>query len=107
MKKEDAISHCRYYKGEEEPPNGYSEVRKTIWKFESMWVSCTEERKEFLSECIEDYIAYGLRTFENTDGVPASLKAFLLNRFIQHEERIDIPAFKRFYKEHYTNRNGA
>lgn len=107
MKREDSMVFCRYYKGEEEPPNGYSAVRKTIWKFEAMWVDLAEKEDEFLADCVIDYVAHGLGSFENMDGVPVSLKAFLLNRYFKHEEREDVPSFKRFYKEHYTNRKGA
>lgn len=100
-RKRNLIAICRYYRGESEPPADYSEIRKTIWKFESMWVSLAEKDDEFLAECIRDYVAYDLRTFEDTDGVPVSLKAFLLNRFFKHEERVDVPAFKRWYLKHY------
>ena len=49
---------------------------------------------------LDEYLSYGLREFENMDGVPITLKAILFNRF-SHWNRADTEEFKAWYLATY------
>jgi len=95
------IDHCRYYKGEM-PDTDDANIRMCAF-CEQKWIEFMEDRDNtMLSSLLSDYFEYGLREFNLDDGVPASLKAVLANRYFQYNERIDIPAFKFFYNKYYA-----
>lgn len=103
MKKEELIKHCRYYKGEEECPYKTDEGRTNkglLWFYEKKWVCDYEERESYYIEYVQDYICHELGLFEETDGVPISLKALLFNRY-DHWTQGDPEGFKEWYKREY------
>ena len=97
MIRKNLIEFCRYYKGEEECPKG---MKESFWNYEKKWVELSMNSDDLLGNMIYDYIAYGLREFEQMDNTPVSLKSLLFNRY-SHFNRIDIDAFKKWYKEEY------
>lgn len=103
MKREDAIKLCRYYHGEKECPLK-DDTEVTLWSIERMWVdnTITENDTSFFSEILTDYLNVGLKDFHKFDDVPVTLKAFLLNRCMKYDERIDIDKFKKFYEQYYS-----
>lgn len=103
MDKRTAISFCRHYHGEDKSPYRKDEL-STLWNIERMWVellSGNDNEPEIIQRAIQEYIAYGLGDFQMRDNVPLSLKAFILNRLIKYDERVDIEAFKKFYTDFY------
>lgn len=101
-KKEELLKFCRYYHGEKEPKSTNDAIKKTLWSIERMWVELMmREDESFIANALNDYIELGLNNFNETDDTPVTLKAVLLNRFIQYTERIDVDAFKKFYQKYY------
>lgn len=78
------LKSCRYYKGEPSNPyEGKDPNKAMLWSYEQMWVRDAERGLSPAdSGTLEDYEAYGLKSFNADDGVPISLKAFLFNRFM-------------------------
>lgn len=111
MKHNELIKFCRYYKGQKEPPDD-----NPFFGYEKAWVELTEkavekedaEAQELLSEYVLTYLRYGLQTFQQSDGVPATLKALLLDRYLHwlggNGLKIDADGFKRFYMTDYINK---
>lgn len=100
----ELLKFCRYYDGTEECNFNDSQLW-TLCAIERMWVEFTlEGRDELFSSAISDWEAYGLIDFCKDDGVPISLKAFLFNRAMQYDERVDVEAFKESYKNIYLSR---
>lgn len=101
MNRNELVNLCRYYKGEQESPFAFADPRFTAWRIEALWVVAATNQAEMLNFCVEDYIRHGLAGFQDKDGVPISLKAFLMNRLFQYAEREDVEDFKQFYLNHY------
>ena len=97
------MDHCRYYKGKE--PD-YEDQNANMCAFcEKMWIKFMQDTDDNrLSTLLSDYVTYGLREFNLDDGVPASLKAVLANRYFQYNEMCEIDAFKAFYNKYYPRR---
>ena len=76
-----------------------------LWEAERAWCGLqeTEQGKNDLGGMLDEYLANGLRDFENMDGVPVSLKAVLFNRF-SHWNRASTAEFKAWYLERITQR---
>ena len=103
MTEKDFIQFCRYYKGEKECKNKDIDVQ-TLFKIEKTWVErSVEEDTAFFKNLLLDYIRAGLQEFEQADDTPLTLKTLLFNRFTQYNDRVDTPAFKRWYKKFYPN----
>lgn len=109
MKREDAISFCRYYNGnsKNDIENDLNPETQTIKKNERAWVELVthDDLTDELSERLSEYLSAGLREFEKFDDTPITLKAVLFNRFIKYNERYDIEAFKKWYLDSYI-KNG-
>lgn len=111
MKESDLQQYCHYYKGERDNPYEGKDQNKTmLWLYERTWVHDTMEiiAKDDVntseSRNIDEYIAVGLAEFENTDGVPITLKSLLFNRYAQGNmsSMMDcVEPFKKFYKRYY------
>lgn len=106
--KEDLIPFCRYYKGEKECP--YKEGDRTfLWDWEKKWIEFTlsaykDNDSEVLGTMINEYLACGLRTFNDDDGVPATLKALLFNRYLHQTSypmKEGAEPFKKYYNDIY------
>lgn len=105
--KVDLLKSCRFYRGSSlNPYEGKDPNKAIMWMLERMWVE-NEERglSPTSSGIIEDYEAYGLKSFNADDGVPLSLKAFLFARFMHWQGgngmEIDREGFKQFYLRFY------
>lgn len=107
--KKDLIQFCRYYKGEEENP--YKDGDKAyLWDYERVWVKETlasykNEDVSFFSPMLDEYLACGLREFEQMDDTPVTLKALLFNRYCHWNglPMVDCAkSFKRWYNEFYS-----
>lgn len=111
MKESDLLQYCRYYKGERENPYEGKDQNKTmLWLYERTWVHDTMsvvdkgEVGEVAGRILDEYTAVGLAEFENTDGVPITLKSLLFNRYAQGNmsSMMDsVEPFKKFYKRYY------
>lgn len=101
------LKSCRFYRGESSNPYEGTDANKAMmWSYEQMWVKSAERGLSPAdSETLEDYEAYGLKSFSSDDGVPLSLKAFLFNRFLHWQGgngmEIDRDNFKQFYLRYY------
>lgn len=113
MDKETLIGFCRYYKGEDSNPyEGKDQSKAMFWFYESVWVRDTIEvskdtKQEKEHDCfnyLNDYVRSGLSQFEMTDGVPATLKALLFNRY-GHWMQGSVESFKEWYKGVYMGQS--
>ena len=100
MDKKDLIAKCRYYKGENKT---YPQDISDFVKIERLWVEKMLSNDDMIPSCYTDYVRLGLTHFCENDGVVVSLKAFLCNRFMQYNDRIDVDAFKSFYKSYMNS----
>lgn len=102
MEKKDYLPFCRYYKGEKENP--YKSGNKALfWDYERAWIDkSVDEKDDTLGDMLDEYIAAGLSEFEMRDGIPATLKALLYNRFC-HWQMADAASFKKWYHQSYLN----
>lgn len=98
MKKEELLKSCRYYTGDDST----SIKEGNFWIWEKRWVEadyiCQKERETtgFIADACRCYVDAGLLRFENTDGVPLTLKAVLYLSFLKGEG-YDVEEFKRLY----------
>lgn len=100
-KQEDALLKlCRYYKGDKDCESTDKDI-ETLCNVERMWVERMKTEDSDFDELLDEYITLGLTSFSETDDVPVTLKALLFNRFTQYNDRIDVEAFKKWYKKHY------
>ena len=72
-----------------------------LFKIEKMWVDRMLSEDSDFDALLDEYITFGLTSFSETDDVPVTLKALLFNRFNQYNDRIDVDAFKTWYKRYY------
>lgn len=95
----EMLAVCRYYKDDGKAPEG---DKLHLWDVERSWCQLqeTEQGKQELGGMLDEYLSYGLREFENMDGVPITLKAILFNRF-SHWNRADTEEFKAWYLATY------
>lgn len=101
MTREELIKQCRYYKGEEDCPfDGKDQNKAMFWSYEEKWVQYTLSDKNYLNRCLDEYKRNGLMSFKSDDGVPATLKAILFNRYSYWYEGDSI-GFKNFYTKYY------
>lgn len=109
------LSQCRYYKGEQTNPYDNPKYEGTdkalIWFYESRWFNMIMENANhpLLIEYAVDYNAAGLSDFSKSDNVPQTLKALLLNRYLQwlgYNGSLDeINSFKKWYRESYIGQD--
>ena len=99
--KKDLLQFCRYYKGEETPP----EHAPNWWGYEEKWVELSANPKEdtfafnLIGEYIDNYIRAGLASYCAADGVPITLKALIFDR-CKHFGG-DANSFKHTYENDY------
>lgn len=104
------LSQCRYYKGEQTNPYDTPQYEGTdkalIWFYESRWFDMVMENPNhpLLIEYTFDYRTHGLTYFSESDSVPISLKALLLNRYYHNEGYLPSNpiSFKEWYQKYYT-----
>lgn len=95
------MKFCRLYKGEASNPYNTDQNKAAIWDYERAWLfESVKPSSSLLREYLGDYISVGLALFSIHDGVPATLKAILFNRYARtHYSLIyAIEPFKDFYK---------
>lgn len=99
--KEEYISLCRYYRGEECCPDG---VNNLFWDYEQLWVEKHFEvgGVEFLQDLIKGYKAVGLGSYMVDDGTPIAIKAILWCRY-EHWTEGTPGGFRGWYKREYLN----
>lgn len=100
MKQEDLLKFCRYYHGEKDCNSKDKDIQM-LFKIEKMWVDRMLSKDSDFDALLDEYITFGLTSFSETDDVPVTLKALLFNRFNQYNDRIDVDAFKTWYKRYY------
>lgn len=100
MKQEDLLKLCRYYHGEKDCNSKDKDIQM-LFKIEKMWVDRMLSEDSDFDALLDEYITFGLTSFSETDDVPVTLKALLFNRFNQYNDRIDVDAFKTWYKRYY------
>jgi hypothetical protein len=111
MKREDAISFCRYYKGEKECPLFYDPNKSLLWEYEKYWVDQSVKfsnikEEDYVSDgTLEEYLSVGLTHFQRTDGIPITLKALLFNRYAKtsYSMKSAVDGFKEFYLKYYSD----
>ncbi len=99
LTRDNLISCCRYYKGEEKAPKGTNEL---FWDYENKWVEFMLDDKEavYMNQIDKEYRDHGLSDFSKSDGVPQSLKNILFNRY-SHWCGCDVNGFKDWYLNFY------
>lgn len=95
------LKFCRYYHGENGCKSTDTDVQ-TLFNIEKMWGDKMCAENSDFGTLLDEYITSGLTSFRETDDMPVTLKALLFNRFTQYNDRIDIDAFKTWYKKHYN-----
>lgn len=108
--KKDLMHFCRYYKGTTQCP--FTEQNeKMFWEYEKVWVEKSWESSmngkldSVLSLSLDQYIANGLSTFSDMDGVPVGIKALLFNRY-EHWLEGSPNDFKKWYLNYYLKKAG-
>ena len=102
MTREELILDCRYYNGEEYPPEGINDL---MWGYEEAWVRMVLENNPTPQKCLDFYTErYDLPSFlpYEEDGTPLGIKAILWNRLDHWSySPADADQFKDWYREHY------
>lgn len=79
MTREELILDCRYYNGEEDPPEI---VDSLFWGYEEVWVKWMLEGDPHIEKHIKYYTEqYNLPNLLPEDGTPLGLKAILFSRY--------------------------
>lgn len=109
--KNSLLKSCRFYRGESSNPyEGKNSDKAMLWSYEQMWVKRAERGLSPAdSDTLDDYEAYGLKSFSADDGVPLSLKAFLFGRFMHWQGgygmEVDAENFRQFYLRQYLSKD--
>ena len=99
--KENLLTLCRFYKGDDtRQPKGGDDL--ICWNAERSWISRSLENHEEDVFGLDQYIESGLVDFQKYDGIPITLKSYLLGYLYKLNEGIDIEGFKRFYLKNYS-----
>lgn len=98
MTKNDLLKHCRYYKGEETPPE---EIKATFWNYEKKWIELLMEDDISVDEMVVIYVNRGLGKFAQEDDTPLTLKALLFNRYLHWNTQCSTEDFKQWYEKEY------
>lgn len=103
MTREELILDCRYYNGEEYPPEG---IDSLMWGYEEAWVRMVLDNNPIPQECLDYYTKRfdlpSILPYEE-DGTPLGIKAILWNR-LDHWSYLpaDADQFKSWYHEKYV-----
>lgn len=97
------IEQCHYYKGE--LMNPFRSNKKILWDYEKCWIDLCLKTPDKLASYLDIYINYGFENLCPNDGVPMSMKALLLNRWLNSKASTsNIELFINWYEEtDYTN----
>lgn len=103
MTREELILFCRYYNGEEYPPEN---IDSLFWGHEEVWVRWMLENNPKIQKLIDYYTKKfdlpSILPFEE-DGTPIGLKAILWSRLDYWSySPADADIFKDWYFEHYV-----
>lgn len=105
MTREELILDCRYYNGEDEPPQ---EVDSLFWGYEEVWVRWMLEGNPSVANKIKYYTErHRLPQLLPDDGTPLGLKAILFGRYEYWSGGRDTAAvlehgFKQWYLDRYV-----
>ena len=80
---EELILDCRYYNGEDQPPDTLPGKNEIFWDYERVWIKWILEGDKQLQKNINHYSkVYDLpHLLPDSDGTPLGLKALLFNRY--------------------------
>ena len=101
------LEQCFYYKGEEINP--FENHRGMLWNYESCWVRFNLDKTDYDQEDdLHWYKQWGLSDLCPNDGVPMTMKALLLNRYLHWGGGHETPeSFRRWYVGlNYTDIHG-
>ena len=105
MTREEFILDCRYYNGEEEPPETLTEWERLLWNYEKVWVREMLKDESHIQESIDYYTKWydlpSILPFEK-DGTPLGIKAILWNRCEHWAGPGTAESFIRWYQEQYV-----
>ncbi len=79
---EQRLSHCRYYKGEDECPYENGDIKSDYWWYESYYVRGTTDRWAY-----DDYMNFGGKAFP---GVPPQVLGVMLHFFFKYGGYVPI-----------------
>lgn len=109
-KKQELLSFCRYYHGEDECPFDGG-VKPLLWDYERVWLShaiAFEEEgvadDDLISWC-SDYEMAGLKPFAKDDNTPMSLVGLLFNRWAHWAYGGGAEEFKVWYVRFYLGKS--
>ena len=101
MTRDELILDCRYYNGEEEPPEGTDSL---MWGYEQAWVKMVMNNDPTPQRFIDYYTrCYNLPDLLPDDGTPLGIKAILWSR-LDHWSYYPANGeeFISWYQEHYV-----
>lgn len=106
MTREELILDCRYYNGEEDAPETFTDWERLLWSYEETWVRWVLENNPSVQKNIDYYTKqYDLPSIlpYEKDGTPLGIKAILWNR-CDHWSGYPGTAksFIRWYQEQYV-----
>lgn len=97
MKRDELLKQCRYYKGEENVPNGGSAM---FAEYEQDWVNLTLNNPQYIDNLTNEYFLLIGKT-AIIDDTPDSLKAILFNRYTHWHPYWNKAEFIIWYKTEY------
>lgn len=101
IRKEQMIDFCRYYDGKKR--TSLTGDAAAFWNCERSWIKFTQNKSSLLGDMLKAYVDAGLRTFEQYDNTPVTLKALLFNRY-EYMLTGSVDGFKKWYKENYLKK---
>ncbi len=105
MTREELILDCRYYNGEDDPPQG---VDSLFWGYEQVWVKWMLEGGTNVENKVKYYTErHRLPQLLPDDGTPLGLKAILFGRYEYWSGGRDAAdvlerGFKQWYLDKYV-----
>ena len=101
--RDNLISCCRFYNGEELSPYPAQTEKSMLWFCEMAWVENMLRHADYAGILMSEYEAVGLSTFCANDIVPMSLKAQIFFFFAKgfYSAMQAAEPFKEFYSKHY------
>lgn len=100
MRTNEVTDFCKYYNGEDEPPQNDA-VFRFFWNVERMWLHRMKSSRYNFDLELDTYLLYGLQHFSEKDDVPITLKAFMCMYFFHVNELVTVEDFKQFYIDEY------
>lgn len=104
MNKDELLTYCRYYKGENECPNG---VNFALWEAEQMYVTeCAKASSQIIDDALKNLHRFNLAWVGDGDGFPLEVIALLFaiyDRNSDNPPHINANYFPAFYEREIKN----